>query len=711
MKKKLLILFVCLIAVSLLVFSACSTPLEFSVNFIVDGEVYSTLGTSGNEIIRMPENPTKAGYTFGGWYWDKDVWNTPFTANSLLDAPLSSDMNVYAKWEDIPALLQGTDILSSAMTVTGDTAYVSLSNATATFSFLNDITVADGASYIVARDIGCEQVIASKTVFLQLEDNVYYILVTNGNAQKLYTVTVRRRPMYTVTFNTNGGTSVPSQTIEEGSFVETPEETTRAGYTFKKWDTDLTAPIMGNTTITAQWTAHTDTPYKVEYYLQNVNKNGYDLELTVPLTGNTDTWVNAERKTFDHFTLDTTKGKLSGNIDGEGNLVLKVYYTRDTCTVSVDSDNGTIQGTGICGYDKQVALKVTPYPGYDFLGWYNGTEKLSSEETYTVKVTEDISYTAKFEVKSEMSNFNFTSTATTCSITGIKDKNVTDIVVPDYVTSIYAGAFFGCSKLESITVPFVGGSRKTASDTYQYPFGYIFGTSSYSGGVETKQYYYGSSTSSTTSSTYYIPATLKTVTVTGGNILYGAFYNCDSLTSVTIPNSVTSIGSSAFYDCTSLTSVTIGNGVKSIGSDAFYSCTSLTSITIPNSVTSIGSFAFSSCTGLTSVTIGNSVTSIGSYAFYYCTNLKSITIPDSVTSIGACAFYKCTSLTSITIPDSVTSIGNYAFYECTGLTSINYCGTQSQWNAISKGSYWNYYYYNSGYYKLNSTMTYNYTGK
>ena len=147
-----------------------------------------------------------------------------------------------------------------------------------------------------------------------------------------------------------------------------------------------------------------------------------------------------------------------------------------------------------------------------------------------------------------------------------------------------------------------------------------------------------------------------------------AFSNCTSLTSVTIPDTVTSIGN-AFYNCTSLTSVTIPDSVTSIGS-AFYNCTSLTSVTIPDSVTSIGSSAFSGCTSLTSVTIPNSVTSIGDYVFKNCTSLTNITIPDSVTRIGKYAFENCTSLTSVTIPDSVISIGDYAFSSCTSLTSV-----------------------------------------
>ena len=107
-----------------------------------------------------------------------------------------------------------------------------------------------------------------------------------------------------------------------------------------------------------------------------------------------------------------------------------------------------------------------------------------------------------------------------------------------------------------------------------------------------------------------------------------------------------------------------------IGLKAFYGCSSLTSVTIPNSVTSIGDYVFSDCTGLTSATIGNSVATIGDYAFRDCTGLTSVTIPNSVTKIGSGTFYGCSGLTSITIPNSVTSIGSGAFLNCTGLNII-----------------------------------------
>ena len=149
-----------------------------------------------------------------------------------------------------------------------------------------------------------------------------------------------------------------------------------------------------------------------------------------------------------------------------------------------------------------------------------------------------------------------------------------------------------------------------------------------------------------------------------------AFDGCSGLTSVTIGNSVTSILTCAFSGCSGLTSVTIGNSVTSIGNSAFSGCSGLTSITIPNSVKSIGSSAFSGCSGLTSINIGNNVRIIGHSAFSGCSGLTAITIPNSVTSIGESAFSWCSGLTSIIIPNSVTSIGNYAFNGCSGLTSI-----------------------------------------
>ena len=192
-----------------------------------------------------------------------------------------------------------------------------------------------------------------------------------------------------------------------------------------------------------------------------------------------------------------------------------------------------------------------------------------------------------------------------------RDKNTTSYVIPDSVTSIENGAFYGCSFLNSVLIP-------------------------------------------------------KSVISIGE----GAFEFCSSLSSVVLPDGVTSIGKSAFRGCRSLSDIVIPDGVTSIGDYAFNGCESLTGIVIPDSVTSIGTWTFCGCSSLSSLVIPDGVTSIGNNAFRSCKSLTDIVIPDGITSIGYGTFWGCGSLTDIVIPNSVTSIGDGAFNGCESLTNI-----------------------------------------
>jgi uncharacterized repeat protein (TIGR02543 family) len=182
-------------------------------------------------------------------------------------------------------------------------------------------------------------------------------------------------------------------------------------------------------------------------------------------------------------------------------------------------------------------------------------------------------------------------------------------------------------------------------------------------------------TASTATGAVTIPSILgglPVLKVGSGSYIFGVPNT--SVTSVVIPNSVTSIGRVAFLGSSALTRVVIGNNVTSIGPGAFVECEALTSVTIGSSVTSIEDDAFKQCYALSSIIIPNSVTIIGNGAFWYCNSLTSITIGNSVTSIGNVAFYNCNRLTDITIPSSVTSIGGWAFDECTRLSTVLFLG-------------------------------------
>ena len=214
------------------------------------------------------------------------------------------------------------------------------------------------------------------------------------------------------------------------------------------------------------------------------------------------------------------------------------------------------------------------------------------------------------------------------------------------------------------------------------------------------QSYYVASGKCGDSATWTLDST-GTLTISGTGPMYGYSLHknpwCDSalrnsgistrVKNVEISSGVTTLGAYALSACDSMVSVSLPETLLAVGESCFFSSTALHNISIPNSVRSIGDCAFSGCNGLTRVTLGSSLKGIGGQAFKECSSLSSIVIPEGVTAIEYSTFEDCSNLMEITIPRTVTSIGRWAFDGCYGLSKVTFTGTRAQWNAIDVKEY------------------------
>ena len=500
---------------------------------------------------------------------------------------------------------------------------------------------------------------------------------------------------------------------------------------------------MGNKTLTIRVTAITDSGTKTKNLTVTVKarvypssssqvtisgssklesaKTTYQLAFSVSgITGDmVATWTlsgmdgYAEIESYDDSSCVVKKlAEASTVVQGTLSCALKKRYNNAslftiTKTISVvnelvaESDAGIVTAlynAGLCAnptyITKEEALLVTdddlnPGTSYDTSIFYPQRSNIKSFEgfKYFKNVKSIKSYV--FYKCSGLTSVTIPEGVTSIGVEAFGNcSGFTSITIPEGVTSIGNSAFYNCSKLTSITIPssvtsigeyaFCSGSKlKTAGPIgggYNIEFGWTSTIidNAFNNCSSLTSITIPSSVTSIGNGVFYKCSGFTSITIPEGVTSIGgdAFYKCSNLTSITIPSSVTSIGYRAFYECSKLTSVTIPEGVTSIGYRAFESCIGLTSVNIPSSVTRIENSTFENCSSLTSITIPESVTTIGNYVFSGCSSLVSVTIPSSVTTIGEYAFNNCSKLTSVTIPSSVTTIGENAFYKCSGLTSI-----------------------------------------
>ena len=418
-------------------------------------------------------------------------------------------------------------IIFNTLIINDASANLSVSNATEEFSFEREITVSGKAKYIVALDQSGVHRVSTDRAPLAPGDNVFYVFETlDDEITNTFMITIRRRPMYAVSFDADGYSEVQTQQIEENSFATEPAAPSRTGYTFVRWNYDFAQAVTQDTEIQAVWAAKTDTKYKTEYYLQNLENDAYTLRETSNLQGTTDTKATAEIKNFAHFTHKASVTD-SGNIAPDGSLVLKVYYTRDKYNVIFEGNGGTLKSgevNQILKYEGSAVAPVFTRTGYTLIGWDKNFSGVNS----------NITIAAQWKINQYTLTLIYGNGQPNKIITQDYNSVIEAVPVPNRANY----GFIGWDKTIPKTMP-----AENITRTAQWNSATSIFKRSASGDTIT-----GLTDNGKKYTEIGIPAEIKGIKIT--SIGDSAFRDCSGLTSIMVPYSVTSIGYGAFEGCT-----------------------------------------------------------------------------------------------------------------------------------------------------------------
>lgn len=628
-----------ILAISFVLLLIACNPQMFSTYSLTclndDGSVFYTEEVYDGICMGPSQIPSKDGHTFLGWSLKKGD-------STLFDfsTKVTSDITLYPVWE--------------------------IENYTVYFGGIN---VSDIPGQVV--EYGSKATIPEpptrygytfKGWRLDGEADLYDFDTPVKSNIVLYTVWEENAlPIYTVTFDTDGGSSISPIEVQKGNSIAKPSNPIKDGYAFKGWKSNKEGPyyyyfgsqVTNDMTLYADWVL-----------IQDITVSFYDGDRLIETrTCKNDSLNYFPEMNFDGFTL----------------------------TWKLDGANTTYIG-------KAFSL---PYSDseYRFYAFF---------ETDLLEISPDGSICATSKLKgSTIETLNIPNSIKGIIVTTIKDSgfqgcsNLLSITLPDSISTIGTDAFNGCTKLTEIhaesctktkwrelsnlakvpdqTTIFIkdgGKDGKIIEEGIVYYVDklsgerYVYGTEGTITAASIKSEIGGDSVTAigekafdrcTNLARVELPDSIKTI----GEY---AFSSCSSLENIALPNSIESIGCCAFLNCP-ITSITLPNSLTDLGIDAFRN-SNLKSVTIPGSITTLGRGVFSNSDELTDVTIQSGVTTISEDCFSDCSRLKNIYIPETVVSIEKEAFGYCHSLTSIIIPGSVESIEDFAFIFCSNLTDV-----------------------------------------
>lgn len=467
-------------------------------------------------------------------------------------------------------------------------------------------------------------------------------------------------------------------------------------YYFKGWDKEI-SPVNGDITYTAT--------YEQTRFYMSESADGWTVTGLIELNYNGE--LEVEETLLNKPVIAIAANALNGanNVtsltipDTVTSIGDQAFANMSLLAVFTANNNAgaliTIGWNIFLGCSSLVSIAI---PLYGHIGTLFGTTEFTGATAVT-------SGGETYYIPNTLKNFK--DTGGILSSKAFEGTALTKIEISEQVLYINDEALAGANSLVNLTIPYVGNDKNATEPSFNTLFGIIFSTTTYGTSIT-----YGAHQQYDSShyNYYYIPYSLKNVTVNGGTFLGYEFSDCNELEKITL-NGVTNLANRSFYHCSA--NVIMNEGLQTIGDHAFYYSDMAGDLVIPDSVTSIGEFAFidaqkitsfvvganvetlgksafSSCKAAKSITFkGNKITEIQSMTFNHCDALEAIVVPEGVTKINGNAFDYCGSLASVSLPSTLVSLKAASIFSHNDvLTAINYNGTKAMWNAIEKSSNW-----------------------